>query len=65
MAKKKAEKKKQEILGSTYESGQPEKPLEWRKKFSNREQMLAYLKTGERYFYAKEGFGSEKRKKPA
>ena len=65
MAKKKAAKKKQEILGTTYEKGQPGNALDWRKKFANREQMLAYLETGERYFYAKEGFGSEKRNKPA
>jgi hypothetical protein len=56
-----------ELLGSTYESGTPhgEKDGKWRQKFENRAERLKYLQTGERYFYAKEGFGSEKRKNPS
>ncbi len=40
--------KKVKILGPTYELGKPEKPADWRKKLRNREEMLSYLKTGER-----------------
>ena len=54
-----------EVLGETYESGKPEIKDEWRKKISTREEMLKYLKSGERYWYAEEGYGSEKRKTPA
>ena len=54
-----------EILGETDESGKPQIKDDWRKKRSNREQMLKYLKTGERYWYSEEGYGSEKRKTPA
>jgi hypothetical protein len=31
----------------------------------NRDEMLAYLKTGERYWFSEEWFGSEKRKTKA
>ena len=54
-----------EIIGETYEEGKPEKKDDWRKKFPNRELMLKYLKTGERYWYSKQWYGSEKRKTPA
>ncbi len=56
-----------EVLGPTYEPGTPqgEDQGKWRQKNQNREQKLKYLENGERYFYAKEGFGSEKRKRPA
>jgi hypothetical protein len=37
----------------------------WRQKLPSRSEKLKYLETGERYFYSPEGFGSEKRKKPA
>ncbi|MCK4261857.1 hypothetical protein KAW55_02735 [bacterium] len=37
----------------------------WRKKLKDREEMLKYLKTGERYWYSDDWFGSEKRKNPA
>ena len=52
-------------LGPTYEEGMPTEQLTWRSKMTDRAQMLKYLETGERYFYAEEGFGSEKRKKKA
>ncbi len=56
-----------EVLGPTYEPGKPqgEGTGRWRQKLETREQKLRYLETAERYFYAKEGFGSEKRKRPA
>jgi len=54
-----------EILGPTYEEGKPESPDKWRGKMRDRKEMLKYLETGERYWFAEEGFGSEKRKTPA
>ncbi len=58
-----------EVLGETYEAGKPggENMGKWSHKLASREENLKYLKTGQRYFYspADEGFGSEKRKKPA
>jgi hypothetical protein len=56
-----------EILAETYEPGRPEgeEVGRWRQKLDNREEKLKYLKNGERYWYSSEGFGSEKRKKPA
>jgi hypothetical protein len=57
--------KKVKILGSTFEEGKPEAAIHWRQKLKNREEMLAYLRTGERYWYSDEWFGSEKRKTKA
>jgi hypothetical protein len=56
-----------EILGATYEEGKPEGDVmgRWRQKLASREEKLKYLHNGERYFYGKSGFGSEKRKNPA
>lgn len=56
-----------DVLCETYEEGRPEGEIlgRWRQKLSNRQDMLRYLENGERYWYAKEGFGSEKRKNPA
>ncbi len=56
-----------EVLGSTYEPGKPqgEQMGRWRQKLESREERLKYLQNGERYFYGKEWFGSEKRKRPA
>ena len=56
-----------EVLGETYEPGTPqgEDMGKWRQKLSSREEKLKYLENGERYYYGKEWFGSEKRKKPA
>ena len=58
---------KVEVLGATFEEGKPEdKELgTWRQKLGSREEKLKYLQTGERYWYGKEWFGSEKRKTPA
>ena len=56
-----------ELLKETYEKGCPEgeDPGKWRQKLASREEKLKYLQNGERYFYGKEGYGSEKRRKPA
>ena len=56
-----------EVLGATYEEGTPagEDVGRWRQKLSTREDKLKYLQTGERYWYSKDWFGSEKRKNPA
>ena len=54
-----------ETLGETFEAGKPTGPNNWRKKLQNREDMLKYLQTGERYWYSEEWYGSEKRRTPA
>jgi len=56
-----------ELLGQTYEKGEPqgEEMGRWRQKFDSRQERIKYLQNGERYFYGKEGYGSEKRKNPA
>jgi len=56
-----------EVLGATFEKGKPEdKDMgKWRQKLRGRDDKLRYLQTAERYWYSKEGFGSEKRKNPA
>jgi hypothetical protein len=53
------------VLGDTSLPGKPESPGDWKQKFKKREDILKYLKTSERYWYSKEGFGSEKRQTPA
>ena len=60
-------REKVEILGATYESGKPEAEDlgRWRQKLSSREEKLQYLQTGERYWYGKDWYGSEKRNNPA
>jgi hypothetical protein len=60
-------RKEVEVLGETYEEGKPEGESmgQWRRKLASREEKLKYLESGERYWYSKEGFGSEKRKNPA
>ena len=56
-----------EVLGATYEAGKPEgeEGGKWREKLGSREERLKYLETGERYWYSKDWYGSEKRKNPA
>jgi hypothetical protein len=56
-----------EMLKETYEKGKPEgeEMGRWRQKFDSREERIKYLQNGERYFFSKEGYGSEKRKNPA
>ncbi|MBI4186963.1 MAG: hypothetical protein HY530_05585 [Chloroflexi bacterium] len=56
-----------EVLGETFEQGKPEdKDMgRWRQKLGSRGDRLKYLETGERYWFGKEWYGSEKRKIPA
>ncbi len=56
-----------EVLGATFEEGKPEGEElgKWRQKLGSREEKLQYLQEGERYWYGKEWYGSEKRKNPA
>ena len=56
-----------DVLGATFEEGKPEGEElgKWRQKLGSREEKLKYLQTGERYWYGKDWFGSEKRKTPA
>jgi hypothetical protein len=56
-----------DVLGETYEPGKPQgqEMGGWRQKLLSRDEKLKYLESGERYFYGKEWYGSEKRKKPA
>ncbi|MDP2730771.1 MAG: hypothetical protein Q8O55_09860 [Dehalococcoidales bacterium] len=65
----KAEKtgEKIEVLGATFEEGKPEgtEMGKWRQKLGSRAEKLKYLETGERYWYGKDWYGSEKRKNPA
>jgi len=58
---------KVEVLGATFEPGKPEgeDAGKWRQKLENRQEKLKYLENGERYWYGKDWFGSEKRKNPA
>jgi len=53
------------VIGAEYEAGFPEQPHQWRQKILGRQEMLKYLQNGERYWYSKEWYGSERRKNPA
>ncbi len=57
--------KKVRVLGPTYEAGKPEGKDDWTAKLDTREKAMDYLKTALRYWYSKDWFGSEKRKKEA
>ena len=67
MAKEAKDAGKKDVLGATYEPGTPgsEDEGKWRQKLQSRDERLKYLKSGERYWYNKDWFGSEKRKTPA
>ncbi len=56
-----------EVLGATFENGKPEGEVlgKWRQKLVSRQEKLKYLQGGERYWYGKDWYGSEKRKNPA
>lgn len=60
-------REKVEVLGKTFEKGKPESKESgrWRQKLESRADKLKYLESGERYWYGKDWFGSEKRKSPA
>lgn len=49
----------------TYEPGKPSSPHNWRAKLKTRDERLKYLRNGERYWYGKDWYGSEKRRTPA
>jgi hypothetical protein len=58
---------KVKVLGETYEPGLPERKgagedKGWRGHFTDRNEMLRYLKNGERYWYSSEWYGSEKKR---
>ena len=53
------------VLGSTFEPGIPLEKGEWRDRFTGREDEMKYLRTGLRYWYSDDWYGSERRKKPA
>ena len=55
------------ILAETYDPGTPEGETtgDWRHKASSRDEKIKYLQTAEAYWFAKERYGSEKRKNPA
>ena len=70
MSSKTTEKKswtgeKVQVLDADYEKGKPNKIDCWGDKLTDRKDILRYLESAERYWYAKEGYGSEKRKNPA
>jgi hypothetical protein len=55
------------VLGETYEPSSPEtkgvgENAGWRGHLTGREEMLRYLKNGERYWYSAEWYGSEKKR---
>ncbi len=54
-----------EILDAQVAPGKPEAPDNWRAKLGDRKNMMRYLQSGERYWYSKDWYGSEKRKNPA
>ncbi|MBN2159191.1 MAG: hypothetical protein JW807_07335 [Spirochaetes bacterium] len=58
---------KVKVLDATYDPGTPEKKgvgdePGWRGHFGGREQMIKYLKNGERYWYGTDWYGSEKKR---
>jgi hypothetical protein len=56
---------KVKVVGPEYQEGAPEQPHLWRGKIPSRAEKLKYLQSGERYWFSKEWYGSEKRKTPA
>lgn len=51
--------------GETYEPGKPGAPVSWRGKLASRQDQIKYLKSGERYWYSDDWYGSERRRDPA
>lgn len=57
-----------EVLDATYEPGSPAEGEKhsWEEKLGqDRVELIRYLKSGMRYWYSDDWFGSEKRKTPA
>ena len=61
---KNAAGKKVKLIQGSADPGQAHGKADWRTKTDNREAMLQQVKTSLHYWYG-EGYGSEKRKKPA
>ena len=55
---------KVKVVGPEYEEGTPGSLIIWRGKIQGRQEMLKYLQSGERYWFSKDWYGSEKRKDP-
>jgi hypothetical protein len=56
--------RKVKLIQNNYEEGQAEGKGDWRAKFKDKEEMIHQVKTELHYWYG-EGYGSERRKKPA
>ena len=58
---------KPKVMAPTFEKGKPEgeEAGKWRQKLDNRDEKIKYLVNGERYWYGKDWYGSERRKNPA
>ena len=71
MAEEKQEERKNfegknvKIYGENFEAGIPTEAHNWRSELTTREEQMKYLENGERYWFSKDWFGSEKRKNPA
>jgi len=52
-------------LSETSEPRLPGTPVSWRGKLTSRADRLKYLKSGERYWYSDDWYGSERRRDPA
>ncbi len=52
------------LIQDNYDKGHPEEKFDWRGRAGDREEMLRQVTTSLHYWYG-EGYGSEKRKKPA
>ena len=56
--------KKVKMIQDSADPGQAEGKVDWRETIDDRDEMLKHIKTDLHYWYS-EGFGSERRKKPA
>ena len=56
--------RKVKLIQNNYEEGQAEGKGDWRAKLKDKEEMIRQVKTELHYWYG-EGYGSERRKKPA
>ena len=56
---------KVKVVGPEYEEGMPEQAHSGGRRSRAGKRCLKYLRSGERYWFSKEWYGSEKRKTPA
>ena len=54
-----------EVVDDAFDPGKPAGPDRWRAKLRSRGEMLRYLRTGERYWYSGDWYGSERRRTKA